>query len=149
MVSAVMYSSASGEWSTPQDLFDKLNSEFCFGLDAAASSMNAKCRAYFTEEDDALTKDWTAAPGPVWLNPPYGRGIGAWIWKAYNTAHNGKTVVCLLPARTDTKWWHDWVEDGGEVKVERRFLRGRLKFGGAKHGAPFPSVVVIFHGRAQ
>lgn len=142
---STMFSSATDDWATPQEFFDRLNHEFCFTLDACASDGNAKCDAYFTREEDALTCSWLPTPeraetGTVWMNPPYGRGIGAWVKKAYETSTAGRTVVCLLPARTDTAWWHDYIQNKAEV----RFVRGRLKFGGAKNSAPFPSVVVVF-----
>jgi phage N-6-adenine-methyltransferase len=150
---AVMFSKATDEWSTPQDFFDALDSEFRFGLDAAASEDNAKCAAFFSREDDALTRSWYPGQGfSVWLNPPYSR-CRDFIAKAYRESRkpDGEacTVVCLVPARTDTRWFHSYVWDGlcvhGPIPgVEVRFVRGRLKFGGSKNSAPFPSVVVIF-----
>ena len=131
-----MMSSKTPEWATPQDLFDKLNSEFGpFVLDVCADQSNAKCARFFTKEQDGLRQLWE---GKVWMNPPYGRAIGEWIKKAYNSSTWGATVVCLIPARTDTAYWHDYV-----MKGEIRFLRGRVKFGG-KGPAPFPSAVVVF-----
>jgi phage N-6-adenine-methyltransferase len=124
------------EWETPQHFFDALNAEFGFTLDVAASPTNAKCPRYFTPKDDGLTQPWT---GVCWMNPPYGRTIGAWMRKAYEASRQGTTVVCLLPARTDTLWWHTYAYHG-----EIRFVPGRLTFGGAAHPAPFPSVVVVF-----
>lgn len=135
----VMFSSKSDIWETPQGLFDKLNSEFGFTLDAAALPDNAKCPSYYTPKDDGLIKPWT---GTIWCNPPYGRTVGDWVRKAYETSLNGVTVVMLLPARTDTKWFHDFIYGKAEV----RFLRGRLKFGGSKNSAPFPSMIVVFNG---
>ena len=133
----VHYSSESGEWETPQDLFDLLNKEFGFQLDVCASAGNAKCLLYYDRETDGLAQDWR---GRCWMNPPYGREIGKWVAKARHTAEDtGATVVCLLPARTDTAWWWDHVVHG-----EVRFLRGRLRFVGAEGSAPFPSAVVIF-----
>jgi phage N-6-adenine-methyltransferase len=124
-------------WETPPWLFRHLDAEFSFTLDAAASIDNAKCERFFTVEDDALVQDWSGEV--VFLNPPYGRVIGQWIAKAYDEAQAGATVVCLLPARTDTGWWHDYCAKG-----EVRFIRGRLKFGNQKGSAPFPSAVVVF-----
>lgn len=133
----VHYSSSTDEWSTPQDLFDQLNKEFGFTLDVCASPNNAKCKRFFSRETDGLAQRWT---GTCWMNPPYGDAIGEWMEKA----HEAKTtVVCLVPARTDTAWWWDYARHG-----EVRFLRGRLKFGGAESSAPFPSAVVIFGKRA-
>lgn len=137
MNTSLMFSSATDDWATPQDFFDKLNREFRFDLDVCASEGNAKCAAFFTKDQDGLSQDWR---GACWMNPPYGRGIGAWMKKAYlSTRENGATVVCLVPARTDTRWWHDYAALG-----EVFFIPGRLKFGGAKHGAPFPCAVVVF-----
>ncbi len=135
----VHYSSESQEWATPQDLFDALHAEFGFDVDVCATPENAKCARYFTEQADGLVQDWH---GTCWMNPPYGDGIGRWIKKAWQSAQDGATVVCLVPARVDTSWWWDYCRFG-----EIRLLRGRLKFGGGTTGAPFPSAVVIF-GRA-
>ncbi len=136
-----MFSSASGEWSTPQDFFDELDREFHFGLDAAATRENSKCRVYMDSRANALIRGWHDY-GPVWLNPPYGRGMQAWFKKAYEESLRGITVVMLVPSRTDTAWFHDYVQGKAEV----RFVRGRLKFGGQKNAAPFPSMVVIYRG---
>jgi phage N-6-adenine-methyltransferase len=133
---AVHHSSATDQWATPQALFDVLNAEFAFDLDVCASHENAKCRSYFTEVDNALARDWV---GTCWMNPPYGNVIGDWMRKAYESAQTGATVVCLVPARTDTAWWWDYARFG-----EIRFLRGRLRFGNAEASAPFPSAVVGF-----
>lgn len=132
----VHFSSDTPEWATPQDLFDLLEDEFVFDLDVCATRDNAKCRHYFTEKDDGLSQDWQ---GSCWMNPPYGRAIGEWMRKAYESGQAGATVVCLVPARTDTDWWWDYARHG-----EVRFLHGRLKFGDADSGAPFPSALVIF-----
>jgi phage N-6-adenine-methyltransferase len=131
-----LMSSKTDCWETPQWLFDDLNQRFHFKLDVCALPENAKCKAYYTPEQDGLRQEWR---GACWMNPPYGRAIGAWIRKAYESAQNGATVVCLVPARTDTAWWHDYCMRG-----EIEFLRGRLKFGGAKCNAPFPSAIVVF-----
>ncbi len=133
-----MFTSETDLWSTPQDLFDVLDSIYHFTIDVCATPENAKCERYFTPEDDGLSQSWN---GICWMNPPYGRQIGKWLRKAYESAQNGATVVCLIPARTDTAWWHDYV-----MKGNVRFLRGRLKFGGAKNSAPFPSAIVVFGG---
>ncbi len=137
-----MVSSARSEWETPPELFAKLDAEFHFGLDVCASAENAKCAIYFVKETDGLSQDW--ATRICWMNPPYGREIVKWIRKAYESSLNGATVVCLVPSRTDTRWWHEYV-----VKGEVRFLRGRVRFVGAKAGAPFPSAVVVFRGSAR
>lgn len=136
MVSDVLYSSNSDEWYTPQPFFAALDAEFHFTLDAAATHKNAKCAHYFTKEDDALQHEWK---GTVWCNPPYGRKITDWIKKASDSARNGATVVLLVHARTDTRWFHDYIYRKHEI----RFVRGRIKFGGAENNAPFPSMVVV------
>lgn len=134
----VMFSSQSDMWETPQDLFDKLNEEFHFNLDVCATADNAKCAAFYGPEQDGLIQPWY---GNCWCNPPYGRQVGKWVKKAYDTAYvDGNLVVMLLPARTDTSWFHEYIYD----KAEIRFLKGRLKFGGSKNSAPFPSMIVIF-----
>lgn len=137
-LNAGMMSSATDEWETPQDFFDGLNKEFGFELDVCATAENAKCDAYYTKEQDGLAQTWNEA-AVCWMNPPYGKQISAWMKKAYTENRRGVTVVCLVPARTDTAWWHEYAMRG-----EIRFIRGRLKFGGAKNSAPFPSAVVIF-----
>jgi phage N-6-adenine-methyltransferase len=134
-----MYSSASDDWSTPQQLFDLLNDEFHFTLDVCASPHNAKCATFFTREEDGLAQPWT---GRCWMNPPYGRQILLWVRKAYEESLCGTLVVGLLPARTDTAWWNDYCTQG-----EIRFLRKRLRFGGARSSAPFPTAIVIFRNR--
>jgi len=140
----VMFSSTTDQWATPQDFFDKLNEEFHFTLDVAADETNHKCDRYYDKSADGLAQSWTHMGGgaSVWCNPPYGREIGKWVEKAYNESLNGVTVVMLLPARTDTKWFHEFIYG----KAEIRFVRGRLKFGDSKNSAPFPSMVVIFRG---
>lgn len=136
MNTAVHFSSATDLWETPQDFFDKLDSEFGFTLDVCATPENAKCARYFTKEQDGLAQVWD---GVCWMNPPYGREVGLWMAKAFRSAQQGATVVCLVPARTDTAWWHNYAAKG-----DIRFVRGRLKFGGHRNSAPFPSAVVIF-----
>jgi phage N-6-adenine-methyltransferase len=138
---AVWASSATDLWATPQDFFDALHAEFGFDLDVCATPENAKCSRYFTRDDDGLAQPWT---GVCWMNPPYGRGIGAWLRKAWESAQAGATVVCLVPARTDTAWWWDYA-----MKGEVRFIRGRLKFGGHKTNAPFPCAVVVFRPASE
>jgi len=137
---AVGFSSESGEWDTPQTFFDKLDKQFEFTLDPCATEANAKCEKYFTKEDDGLTQDWKGHT--VFVNPPYGRGIGVWLKKGYEESKKHNTVVVILvPSRTDTKWWHDYVMKAKEVHL----VRGRLKFGDSDNAAPFPSAVVVFH----
>ena len=135
----VHFSSNTDLWATPVDFFNKYNEKFNFELDVCATHENAKCAKYFTIEDDGLSNEWV---GICWMNPPYGREIIKWMEKAYKSSLNGATVVCLVPARTDTKWWHEYA-----IKGEVEFIRGRLKFGGSKNSAPFPSAVVIFRSK--
>lgn len=137
MNTQVMFSSKTDLWETPQEFFDKLNAEFHFNLDVCALPENAKCTLYYTPEIDGLFQPWY---GRCWCNPPYGREIGKWVEKAYNSAKDGALVVMLLPARTDTRWFHDYIYNKAEVK----FIRGRLKFGKSKNSAPFPSMIVVF-----
>ena len=136
----VMFSSKSNEWATPQSFFDKLNEMYGpFTLDAAASDKNYKVDTYLTVDDDALSADWSG--NTVFLNPPYGRGLKEWIRKSYQEGQKqDTTVVMLIPARTDTKYWHDYVMKADEI----RFVRGRIKFGDETNSAPFPSAVVVF-----
>jgi phage N-6-adenine-methyltransferase len=133
---SVHFSSASDNWATPQYFFDQLDREFGFNLDVCASAENAKTARYFDVAKDGLSQEWR---GIVWCNPPYGREIGKWIKKAYESSLQGSVVVCLVPARTDTKWWHDYA-----MKGEIRFIKGRLKFGDSKNSAPFPSAVIVY-----
>ena len=125
------------EWETPDALFAALDAEFDFTLDAAATPENAKCRDYLTAECDALAVPWA---GRVFLNPPYGTRIGRWVEKAYREAQRGATVVCLLPASTETRWWHAYAMRAQEI----RLIRGRLRFSRHTVNAPFSSVVVVF-----
>lgn len=133
----VHFASATDEWATPQELFDALAWVYGgFTLDPCATAGNAKCKRFFTREQDGLAQPWT---GKVFMNPPYGRQIGRWVRKAFEESRDGAFVVCLLPARTDTRWWQDYVRRG-----HVHFLRGRLRFGDAKNAAPFPSAIVTF-----
>ena len=139
MNTKLMFSSEKDDWETPQDLFDELDDEFHFTLDAASSDLNAKCEKHYTVEDDGLSQSW--AGNNMFLNPPYGRNMKDWMRKAYEESQaENTTVVVLVPARTDTAWFHDYVYG----KAELRFLRGRLKFGGCENSAPFPSLVVVY-----
>lgn len=136
----VMFSSKTDLWETPQDLFDKLDEEFYFDLDVCALPENAKCEKYYTPEQDGLSQPWS---GACWCNPPYGKNVvDKWVKRAWEKSAEGATVVMLLPARTDTKWFHEYIYK--QDRVEVRFLCRRLKFGNSKNSAPFPSMVVIF-----
>jgi len=135
----IMWSSKTEEWSTPQNIFDVLDKEFHFTLDPCATDENHKCENYYTKEDNGLIQSWVGHS--VFMNPPYGNEISKWVKKAWLSTQKPNTkVVCLLPARTDTKWFHKYCTHG-----EIWFIKGRLRFGGAKTSAPFPSMVVIFN----
>ena len=133
----VHFSSKNHNAETPRCLYEELDTEFHFQLDPCCVLETAKCSRFYTLEVDGLTQEWS--PCRVFMNPPYGREIGKWMEKAYKESLKGALVVCLVPSRTDTKWWHDYA-----MKGEIRFLRGRLKFGGHKNPALFPSAIVIF-----
>lgn len=129
----VMFSSKTDLWETPQELFDQLDDEFHFNLDVCALSENAKCAAYYTPEQDGLKQPWY---GRCWCNPPYGRNIGEWVRRAHLAACAGNLVVMLLPARTDTRWFHDYIYQNKNAEI--RFIKGRLKFGGRRIQHRFP-----------
>jgi site-specific DNA-methyltransferase (adenine-specific) len=145
------FSSATDEWSTPIDFYNKLAKEFNFVLDVAALSTSCRTTSWYGPDHtdhgrrDGLAQDWAAEAatlgGDVWMNPPYGRTIGDWMSKADQECANGATIVCLVPARTDTRWFHEYC-----AHHELRFIRGRLKFGTATNSAPFPSLVVVMRG---
>lgn len=134
------FESNKQDWETPENLFETLNREFNFTLDVAASGNNKKCNKFISENEDAMKKTW--GKNICWLNPPYGKGykISAWVKKSYDESQNGSTVVMLIPARTNTNWFHDYCLKYGEV----RFIKGRPKFVGAVHGLPQPLCFVIF-----
>ena len=139
----VMASSQSVEWATPQQWFDYLNLEFGFTLDPCCQAETAKCAKFFTSKENGLLQSW--ADERVFMNPPYGKALPLWMKKAYEEARdNGALVVCLVPARVDTNWWHQYAAKG-----EVRFPKGRLKFGGGQKlaSAPFPCAIVIFRPR--
>ena len=133
----VHFSSKTDLWATPQEFFDRYNDTYQFNTDVCASPENAKCAHYFDMATDGLTQDWQ---GTCWMNPPYGREIGKWMKKAYESSLNGATVVCLVPSRTDTKWFHEYVKHFWHIE----FLEGRLKFSESKNSAPFPSMLIYF-----
>ena len=134
------FSSKLTDWETPQEFFDRLNEEFRFTLDACANDKNAKCAKYYTEKEDGLKQDW--ANERVFVNPPYGRQMIEWLIKAARESENGAIVVLLIPARTNTRWWDELVMRSQQI----RFVTGRLKFGNAKHGLPFPLAIVVYGG---
>lgn len=135
-----LFSSATEEWATPKDFFDALDAEFHFTLDPCSTDDNAKCEKHYTKEQDGLSQDWTGER--VFCNPPYGREMPRWIAKCAEHGMRGGIAVMLIPARTDTRAFHEYIYH----KAEIRFIRGRLKFGGAKNSAPFPSMVVVYGG---
>lgn len=136
----MMFSSATDMWATPQSFFDELNNEFHFTLDPCATKANAKCNKFYTIDEDGLQQDWGGEI--LFCNPPYGKAIANWVRKCSQESKKpNTTVVALLPARTDTRYFHDYIY--GKAK-EIRFIKGRLKFGGSKNSAPFPSMVVVF-----
>ena len=140
MNTEVMFSSKTDEWETPKEFFDKLNEEFNFTLDPCATPGNAKCKKYYTVKEDGLKQDWQGET--VFCNPPYGKAIKNWVKKCYEESRKpNTTVVMLIPARTDTTYFHEYIYKKAK---EIRFVKGRLKFGNSKNGAPFPSMVVVF-----
>ena len=138
----LMFSSNSNEWATPQDFFDKLDEKHNFTLDPCANKTNAKCKKYYTQKDDGLTKDWEGET--VFVNPPYGRELKHWVKKAYlESRKNNTTVVLLCPSRTDTQYFHDYMMKASEL----HFIKGRIKFENknkTNNSAPFPSIVAVF-----
>lgn len=142
MINEGMFTSKTDMWETPQEFFNALDEEFHFTLDACAVPENKKCEKFYSPDQNGLKQPWT---GTVWCNPPYGRQIGMWIKKGLESSKCGATVVMLLPARTDTAWFHNYIY----AKAEIRFIRGRLKFGGSKWSAPFPSMICVFKPEAM
>ena len=140
----VMFSSSKDDWSTPQDFFDKLDSKYNFTLDPCANDANHKCKKYYTKNDNGLSRNWGGER--CFVNPPYGKEIGKWVKKCYEESKRDNTlVVMLIPARTDTRYFHDYIYG----KAEIQFIKGRLKFGNGTSPAPFPSMVVIYGKEKQ
>lgn len=141
MNTAIMFSSETDLWATPQDFFNSLHKEFKFTLDPCATPENAKCSRFYTKQTDGLKQNWGGET--VFCNPPYGKAIKDWVKKCYEESLKpGTTIVMLIPARTDTSYFHDYIYHKAK---EIRFIRGRLKFGNSKNSAPFPSMVVVFN----
>ena len=132
------FESATVEWATPDSLWKPLNDEFGFTLDVCANAENSKCARYWTKEQNGLLHPWA---GVCWMNPPYGKELKRWIIKAECEKSKGVTTVALIPARTNTNWWHDIV-----MKNEVRFIRGRPMFGDSDQGLPWPMAIVVFRG---
>lgn len=141
MINEGLFTSKTDNWATPQAFFDKLNDKYNFTLDVCADMSNRKCELYYSISDNGLEQDWSN--NVVWCNPPYGKYIKFWIEKAANEAENETKIVMLLPARTDTRYFHDFIYNNPRAKIE--FIKGRLKFGDSKNSAPFPSMIVIFN----
>lgn len=138
MINKALFSSNSDEWSTPSDVFDRLNNEFSFNLDACATDLNHKCERYFTQAENGLNQSWGGYR--VFCNPPYSN-ISEWVKKAYYESYKTDTLICLLiPARTDTRYFQEYILHRSEI----RFIKGRLHFNNSKAGAPFPSMIVIY-----
>lgn len=135
-VNQTWFNRSKVDYETPSEIFDPLHTEFGFTLDVCATPSNAKCERYFTAEVDGLNQRWD---GVCWMNPPFGKAMKAWVKKAFEEWKKGATVVCLLPARTNTAWWHDWVMQG-----EVRFIRGEVKFAGFDRGLWMPMAIVVF-----
>lgn len=142
MLTSGLTSSNTDEWATPQDLFDTLDATFHFTLDPCATPENAKCAKFYTKDQDGLKQDWGGEV--IWRNPPYGREIGKWIQKC--AEHRGVAVM-LIPARTDTRWWHSYIDKNQDAHIY--FIKGRLKFGDGKNPAPFPSAIVVYTNWSQ
>lgn len=137
---SVHFLNENENWATPKDLFQQLSEDYGpFDLDVCATKESAKCASFYSKEEDAFTKNWHRDGSRAYMNPPYGRQVAGWLQKAYIESKCGLKIVCLLPARTDTAWFHD-IASKGIV----RFIRGRVRFEGATAGAPFPSLLVLF-----
>lgn len=127
------------DYETPMEIFEPLNKEFNFAVDVCATNENKKCESYFNEAQDGLKQNWM---GVCWMNPPF-KNVSKWIEKAYRESRNGATVVCLVASKTNTNWWHNYVMNADEI----RYIKGRPKFIGCKHGLPLPLSIVIFRGK--
>ena len=131
-----MFTSLSHEWQTPPEIFNPLNDEFGFTVDAAATDENALLPRYWTKREDSIKQDWSGER--IWCNPPYGRDQQLFVRKAAKL--EAEVAVLLIPARTDTRIWHECIFPMAEI----RFVKGRIQFVGAPSGAPFPSAVVVW-----
>ena len=140
-INTALYSSRTEEWPTPKSLFAALNREFRFTLDPCATRAKATCPRYFTKADNGLAQDWSLHT--AFCNPPDGRHIATWVDKCFCAAQAGARVVLLIPSRTDTRYFHDWIYNKAEV----RFVRGLLRYGDGPQSAPFPSLIAIYRPR--
>jgi site-specific DNA-methyltransferase (adenine-specific) len=136
------FKAKSHEYETPDSIFVPLNREFRFTLDVAANNLNAKCESFYSKDDDGLSQDWGI--NVCWMNPPFGRVMKSWVKKAYESALNGATVVCLLPVRSNTVWWHEYCMRAAEI----RLIRGEVKFKGHSNGLWLPLAIVVFHNKS-
>jgi site-specific DNA-methyltransferase (adenine-specific) len=136
----IQFSSKNKNWETPQSLFNQYNEIYNFTYDLAADKFNKKCKFYFSKKDNSLTKDWHKIKGWLWLNPPYGRDVIKWVEKSHNEALKGAKIIMLIFAKTDTKYFHNYIYN----KYEIEFLKGRLKFGNSKNNAPYGNMIVKF-----
>lgn len=140
MINKSLFSSNSIEWETPKELFDELNNKYNFTVDVASNDKNYKVKKHYTQEEDGLKQNWDDEI--VWCNPPYGREINKWVKKA---SESKALTIMLIPARTDTKWFHEYIYKKENTSIE--FIKGRLKFGNSKNSAPFPNMIVVFDNR--
>lgn len=137
----LMFSSQTDQWATPIDFFNMLNNIYYFTLDPCADEYNHKCPKYYTKEQNGLLQDWYNEI--VFCNPPYGREIYNWVEKCwYESTYHNAICVMLIPARTDTRYFHNFIYNNRNAEVY--FIKGRLKFGNSNNAAPFPSMVVVF-----
>lgn len=144
MMTKGMFTSDRDDWSTPQEFFDRLNERYCFNLDPCANDQNHKCEKYYTKEIDGLKQNWGGQR--VFCNPPYGRELPKWVKKCYEESQKPDTLcVMLIPARTDTRWFHEYIYHKAEIE----FIKGRLKFGEGKNSAPFPSMLVTWRAKSE
>lgn len=155
MNSEIMFSSKSDEYSTPSDFYNHLDNLFEFVFDLACSKENCKTADGFTKEENALDQDWfqitedcikEGKTGWLWLNPPYSM-CREFADKCYSEMLLGAKIIMLVPSRTDTKWFHDFIYKKEGIEIE--FIKGRLKFGDSKNSAPFPSMLIKFERKQK
>lgn len=142
MKNNALFTSNSDEWYTPLTLFNQLDEKYHFTLDPCCTPETAKANTYFTIDDDGLSKSWNGHV--VFCNPPYSK-IKAWVKKCFDEWNANTTIVLLIPARTDTSYFHDFIYHKADIE----FIRGRLHFNDSKNAAPFPSMIAIFNKEAK